>query len=140
MLGRRGQNEAIAGCQQTRLVGVSAAPYRSNRVDDESRGEAKARGDADLSGRSANAASKLLDLAAGCQELGARCRVNRAVDAAAAEQRLVGSVDDRFDPYSGDVTESHVDQCHGPLTVAPLSSRRSRKPGDTSGATLQGLG
>ena len=91
MLGGQRERGAIAGGEQRVLTLVAAAPDRTDRMNDVPGLEAIAAGD--LGGTGVAAAQRL---ALG-QQLGSGGAMDRAVDAAAAEQRRVRGVDDGVD-------------------------------------------
>src|SRR5205807_2249937 len=83
---------------------------RSDRMDDVLRGQAIAACQPRLTGRAA------ADRAAFLQEFGAGGAVDRAIDAAAAEQRGIGRVDDDVDGKPRDVSALHRDAIGKRLT------------------------
>src|SRR4051812_3825834 len=101
---RRGQIErgGVAGREQRILVRVAAVPHRTDRVDDVTRRQPVAARDFRRPGL---AAAKR---AAFGQQLRPCGTMDRAVDAAAAEQRRVRGVDDRVDDEGGDVGDEDV--------------------------------
>src|SRR6188472_1569537 len=103
MFGRQRERGAIAGREQLLLALVAAAPDRPHRVDDVSGLEAIAAGD--LGGAGLAAAQR----PALGQKLAARRAMNGAVNAAAAEQRPVGGVDDGIDVERGDVGDADLE-------------------------------
>ena len=103
MLGRERKRGAIAGGEQRVLALAAAAPDRTDRMDDVPGLEAIAAGD--LGGTGVATAQ---GLALG-QQLGAGGTMDGAVDAAAAEQRGVGSVDDGVDVERRDVGDADLE-------------------------------
>ena len=87
----------IAGSEQRRLALAAAVPDRAHGVDHVTGRQSVALGDPGLAGRAA------ADFSAFVQELGPGGTVDRAVDPAAAEQTLVGRIDDRINRLAGDV-------------------------------------
>src|SRR5262245_66397988 len=103
MLAGERQGGAIAGAEELVLALVAAAPHRADRVDDVARLEPVAAGDL---GRADVAAAERL---AFLFQLRARCTVDGAVDAAAAEQAAVGGIHDGRDVERGDVGDAHLE-------------------------------
>ena len=118
MLGRERKRGAIAGGEQRVLALVAAAPDRTDRMNDVPGLEAIAAGD--LGGTGVAAAQRL---ALG-QQLGSGGAMDGAVDAAAAEQRPVGRVDDGIDVERRDVGDAN------------LEPRRSDIGGEQGGALM----
>jgi len=87
----------VARSQEVRLAVPAATPHRPDRMDHVARGEAEPGRELRVAGR---AAPQRL---AGVEQGGARGPVDRAVDAAAAEEAPVGGVDDRVDRERRDV-------------------------------------
>ena|SRR6266849_3062918 len=94
---------AITRGQQFRFATVAATPYRTDRMDHMPGRQPIAAGDARLAGRTA------ADLAAFLQQLGPGGAVDRAIDAAAAEESGVGGVDDGVDIELGDIGFDDLD-------------------------------
>ena len=103
MPGRERKRGAIAGGEQFLLALVAAAPDRPDRVNDVPGLEPVAAGD--LGGTGVAAAQRL---ALG-QELGSGGAMDGAVDAAAAEQRPVGGIDDGVDVERRDVGDADLE-------------------------------
>ena len=90
-LGRQRDRAEVAGREEVGLAGVAAAPDRADRVDDvASRARPPAAGRARVAGLAAAERPALVE------ELGPGGAMDRAVDAAAAEQARVGGVDDHL--------------------------------------------
>src|SRR5581483_8663100 len=83
------QRMTVAVGQQAILAVVAAAPDRPHGVDDDPRGQPEPWRRLRLSGLAPTEQS------AGMDQLGPRGAVDRAVDAASAQQRGIGGVDDR---------------------------------------------
>ena len=96
---RDGEREArsIARGEQFRLAVAAAVPDRADRVDHVARRQAVAARDSRLAGRAA------AERAAFGEQFRSGGAVNRAIDAAAAQQRRVRRVDDRVDVERRDV-------------------------------------
>ena len=93
----------VAAREEPRFAGVAAAPDRADGVDHESGGEPEP-------GRGLGVAERAaIEVAAGVEQLRAGRPVDRPVDAAPAEQRRVGGVDDRVDVLGGDVAERDLE-------------------------------
>ena len=86
----------------------AAAPDRPDGVDHVPRRQVARRRRLRVAGRAAAEAAALLE------DRRAAGTVDRAVDAAAAEQRLVGGVDDRVDLLLRDVALDELDPAHRP--------------------------
>jgi hypothetical protein len=103
LLGGKRQAVAVAGSKLPVLAALPAAPNRSNRVDHVTRGQAEARGDLRLtSGATAKFGACL-------GKIGACGTVDRAADAAAGSQHLIGGIDDGIDVQPGDVAFDDLD-------------------------------
>src|SRR5262249_11728909 len=94
---REGEAAPVARREQLGLAASSAVPHRPDRVDHALRREAVAACDLRVSGGAA------AERAAFAQQLGPRCAVNRTVDPAASEKRVVRCVDDRVDLERRDI-------------------------------------
>src|SRR6516164_2524106 len=127
--GRERERRAITGREQVVLALAAAAPHRADGVDDVLSFEAIAAGD--LGGTGVAAAER----ATFGEKLGPGGAMDGAVDAAAAEQRSVGSVDDGPDIERGDVRDADFEprradfgggegRGHGSM-VAQTRARRS---------------
>lgn len=103
VLHRQREAVAVATGQEFILVIVSVAPDRPDRVDDELRRQPIALRDLGLAGGAA------AQFAAFRDELRARRPVDRPIDAAPAQQRAVGRVDDDIHLYPGDVAFDDLD-------------------------------
>ena len=103
MLGGQRERGAIAGGEQRLLALAAAAPDRTDRMDDVPGLEAIAAGD--LGGAGVAAAQGL----AFGQQLRSGGAMDGAVDAAAAEQRGVGGVDDGVDVERRDVGDADLE-------------------------------
>ena len=90
---------AVAAREEPRFAGVATAPDRPDGVDHEAGGEPEPSRGLGVAERAP------VQVAAGVEQFGAGRPVDRAVDAAPAEQRGVGRVDDGVDVLSGDVAE-----------------------------------
>src|SRR5262245_14843671 len=101
--GRERERRAITGRQQIVLALVSAAPHRADRVDDVLGFEAIAA--RDLGGAGIAAAER----AAFGEQVRPGGAMDGAVDAAAAEQRPVGGVDDGPHIERGDVRNADLE-------------------------------
>src|SRR5438477_5457997 len=82
---------AIAACEEVRFACMSAAPYRSNRMDDVARRQTIAPRNAGFARRAT------ADRPAFVQQLRPGGSVERSVDTPAAQQRRIGGVYDRVD-------------------------------------------
>ena len=88
---------AIARGEQRTLALVAAAPYGTDGMDDVARRQA-------ITGREPRFAGwTTAERSASRQQIGSGSAVNGAIDAAAAQQRAVGGVDDRVDVQGRDV-------------------------------------
>jgi hypothetical protein len=118
---RQFERAAIAGCEQAVLARRPAAPDRADRVDDESPLQPVAAGDLRL------ARGAAAEPAAFREQARPGGAMDRPVDAAAAEQRLVGGVDDRVEAERRDVGDDDLDrhgaQPAGVRTSMPASFR-----------------
>ena len=102
------ESTAVAGGEELGLALIPAAPDRPDGVDHVPRREiAGRRGLGVTRGAAAEAAALL-------ENRRAAGTVDRPVDAAAAEQRLVGRVHDRVDVLLRDVTLNELDPAHRP--------------------------
>src|SRR5262249_22628654 len=97
------QRRAVTGRKQVVLALAAAAPHRPDRVDDVLGFETIAAGDL---GRAGGAAAERATLGEKVRGGGA---VDGAIDAAAAEQRSVGGVDDGLDIEGGDVGDADLE-------------------------------
>src|SRR5947209_12230202 len=93
------ESAAIARGEFRVFVAMSAAPARTNCMDDMARRQLVAAGDLRIAGF---AAAQCFTLAQQLLPVGA---MDRAIDTAAAEQAFVGGIDDRIDIELGDVAE-----------------------------------
>ncbi len=100
---RERQSVAVATGEQPVLAPLAAAPDRAYGVDHVTRRETKAWRDLRLSGVAA------AELRARRAKLGASGAMDGAVDAAAAEQGLIGGIDDGVDLKPGDVAFDDLD-------------------------------
>jgi hypothetical protein len=119
---------AIAGGKQIVLAEGAAVPHRPNRVDHMPGLEPIALGDLGVTSLAA------VEHSAFGHELRPRSTVNRAIDAAPAEQRRMGSVDDGvnaqrgdignndFQPRLADAARKAAQADAAALTVTPLSA------------------
>ena len=98
VLARESQALAVARGEEVRLAAVAATPDGTHGVDHDARLETVAEGDARLAGRAAAEPPALLE------EAGSGGAVNRAVHAAAPEERGVRGVHDRVDVQRRDVS------------------------------------
>jgi hypothetical protein len=78
-------------------------------VDDEAGGEIESGCDAGLAGRTADSGTDFFDLAAGLLESRAGGAVDGAVNTPAAEELLVGGVDDGVDVQLRDIGSGDLD-------------------------------
>ena len=97
MLDGKFQGAGVAAGQEFALTRSTAAPHRTHGVDDIFGGEPETWRDPRLSRRTAHTGTHFGDRAAGLEQLWAGRPVDGALNAAAAEHRLVGGVHDRFD-------------------------------------------
>jgi len=93
----------VARRERLGFLPPAALPDRADRVDHVPGRQPVAGGRLRLARTAAAEPTALLE------QLGTGGAVNRAVDAAAAEQRAVGSVDDRVDILLCDVSERRLD-------------------------------
>ena len=93
---------SVAIRQQPGFMMIPALPDGADRVDDPFRCQPEARRDAGLAGRAA------VELPGTCQQLGSCCAVYGTIDTAAAEQAVVGGIDDGVRPEPGDVADKHL--------------------------------
>ena len=117
----------MARGEQRGLAALAAPPDRADRVHDVTRRQPPRRGRLRVAGGAA------AEQAALREDRGPARPVDRAVHAAAAEQRLVGRVHDRVDHLLGDVAPRRLDASgHRPVSIdfadapAPILPRRSR--------------
>ncbi len=120
---------AITGSQRGCLAMLAALPDRADGMNHMLRGEPITSGDLDVAGRAA------IQRAAFGEEFGARSAMDRAVNAAATEQRCIRSVDDGvnaqrrdigdddFQPRRADLALRERQAEAGALTATPLSAR-----------------
>jgi len=101
MAGER-QAVAVAAGEQVALALIAALPDRADAVDDIAGRQPIAARDPRLSGRAAADAPALL------QQFRPGGAMDRAIHAAAAEQAVIGGIDDRVDRATGDVARHHV--------------------------------
>src|SRR5262249_3744747 len=97
VLGTDFQRASIARCELLTLAARSTVPDRSYGVDDVSRRQLEPRRQLRIASVAA------AQFPAGCQQLRSCGTVDRAIDAAAAQQSGVGSVHDRIDRELSDV-------------------------------------
>ena len=88
---------SVAGCKQLRLALFATMPDRSHGVDDMFCRKITAGGDFRIAGFAA------VEFAAFFEDRGPACAVDGPVDAPAAEEALVGGVDDGVDALPGDI-------------------------------------
>jgi hypothetical protein len=119
MVVRQHQRVAITGGEQPVLAALAAAPDRANSVDDVARGQPEARRDLRLAGVATGE-----DLAGSAKPRAGR-PMNRAVNAAAAEQSLVCGIDDGVDVKLGDVAFDDLDAVRQALLTRRLAGRSS---------------
>ncbi|MDB5627591.1 MAG: hypothetical protein JWR73_3393 [Tardiphaga sp.] len=84
----QGDRPPVAGCQQIVLTVTTAAPDRADSVDHIAGGKPVTRRDLGLAGGAA------MQRAAGSKQLRTGGAVDRTIDPAAAQQGLIGSIDD----------------------------------------------
>ena len=115
---RHGERQAgaVATRQAPFLPGGAAPPHRAHRVDDEARRQIVAAGEPRLARR---AAAEPVAFGKQSRPGGA---MDGTVDAAAAEQRAVGGVDDGVNGKLGDVAHRQFN----PWIIAHRSSARRR--------------
>ena len=103
------KRRAVARRQQFVLAFAAAAPHRSDRVDHMLRRQPIAAGDLGAAGLAA----------AECPAFGEQFRsgsaMDRAVDAAATEQRTVRGIDDRIERKRRDVGDANLKLCGADL-------------------------
>src|SRR5262245_13341158 len=103
VLGDKREAVAIAACEQPAFAALAAAPDGADRVNHMPRLEAEAGRDLGLARRAT------AERGASRFKLGAGRAVDRAVDAATAEQTPIGGVDDGIDIERGDVALDDFD-------------------------------
>ena len=103
MLRSQRQAVAVARPEQVRLAVLATVPDRPHSVDDVAGGQAVAVRDHRLAGGAA------ADGAACLKQLRPGGAMNRPIDSAAAEQALIGSVDDGVHRQLGDVADVNFD-------------------------------
>jgi len=91
--------------EQVGLVFVAAVPHGPDRVDHVFRRQPVAAGNLGVAGGAA------IQCSAFGQQLGTGCAVNGAIDTTAAEQRIVGGIDDCVHLQCGDVVGNNVNNC-----------------------------
>ena len=114
---RERERVAVATGEQPVLAALAAAPHRPHGVDHVTRRQREAGGDLCLSGVAA------AEPRASRAKLRPRGAVDGAVDAAAAEQRLVRRVDDGVDVKPSDVAFDDVDAAGHPSIGCPYGPR-----------------
>src|ERR1700694_259667 len=97
----------VAGGEELGFAPVAAPPAGTDRVDHPAGRQAEARRFLGVPGGAA------AELAARLQQLRARGTVDGAVDSATPEQGFVRCVDDRIDPFPGDVADHDFDRQFG---------------------------
>ena len=95
----------VTAFEQVGLFFVAAVPHRPDRVDHVFRRQPVAAGNPGVAGGAA------IQCSAFGQQFGTGCAVNGAIDTAAAEQRIVGGIDDRVYLQCGDVVGNNVNNC-----------------------------
>ena len=130
------QRSPVARRQQLRLAGLPALPHGTDGVDHPAGGQAKARGRLGVAGGTS------AECAAGVEQLGSGGSVDRPVDAAAAEQRVVRRVDDGVGRLDRDVALDDLKRGAMALTVLPHGLgvvHRCERPSDSEEAAMSGL-
>jgi hypothetical protein len=119
----------VARRQRLIFALASAVPHGSDGMNDMPRRQAVAFGDFGAAGLAA------IERAAFGQQFGSRRAMDRTIDAATAEQRRVGGVDDGvnaqrrdigdndFQPRRADLANGQTQAVAAALTVTPLSAR-----------------
>ena len=102
---------------------VTAAPDGADGVDDIAGRQAVAPGDFRLAGRAA------VQRAALFQQIGTGRAMDGTIDAAAAQQRFIGGVDDGVQSQRGDVDLTDFDTVHDSYPLTPAEDRQRDQRG-----------
>lgn len=119
----------VAACQQRLFVKVAALPHGPHGVSDEARRQRERRREHDV----ANAGTA--QCAAMCKQCRTRGTMNRPVDATAAAQRPIRSVDDHIGRQRGDVGDDKPNGRHAlnRRAVRDLRARQTPAAPDSRG-------